>query len=121
MSPEQTRGVANIDHRADIFSLGALLRFMLPESLSGKRDGNVPRPLRAICDKAMASDPNERYQSAREMTADLARYLDGAPVSAYSESMLERAIRIYRRPRVAVILVAVYLFMRLLFILLARR
>jgi eukaryotic-like serine/threonine-protein kinase len=123
MSPEQTRSNADIDHRTDIFSLGALLRFMLVESPSGEPliDGNTPRPLRAICEKAMASDPDARYQSAREMTADLARYLDGSPVSAYSESMLERAIRIYRRHRVAVILVAVYLFMRLLFILLARR
>jgi hypothetical protein len=68
----------------------------------------------------MASDPGNRYQSAREMTSDLARYLDGAPVSAYSENLLERAGRIYRRHSVAFILVAVYLFMRLLFILLAR-
>jgi serine/threonine protein kinase len=124
MSPEQTRGVDNIDHRADIFSLGALLQFMLVGSSSEELPlptSNAPRPLRAICDKAMASDPGARYQSAREMTADLARYLDGAPVSAYSESLLERAVRIYRRHRVAVILVAVYLLMRLLFILLARR
>jgi serine/threonine protein kinase len=124
MSPEQALGNTEVDHRADIFSLGAILRFLLTRSEPGElpmASGRVHRPLHAICEKAMAADPNDRYQSAGEMTADLAHYLNGAPVSAYRESLLERTGRIYARHRTAVALVAVYLFMRLLFILLSRR
>ena len=124
MSPEQVRGDTEVDHRTDIFSLGAVLRFLVAGSTPGEvsaADGSVPRPLRAICGKAMAADPDARYQSAREMTSDIAHYLNGEPVGAYPESLLERAGRIYARHRTAVILVAAYLLMRVLFILLARR
>ena len=69
----------------------------------------------------MAADPEARYQSAGEMTADVARYLSGAPVLAYPERLLERVGRIYARHRTAIVLVAAYLLMRVLFILLARR
>jgi len=124
MSPEQSRGDVTVDERTDIFSLGAILQFLAkttgpPDSAPGEI--TVPRRLQAICEKAMAADPNARYQSAREMTADVRRYLNGEPVSVYPESLLERAGRTYARHSTAVILVAVYLLMRFLFILLARR
>jgi serine/threonine protein kinase len=121
MSPEQIRGDSLVDHRTDIFSLGAILQFMLTSAVpppKGSRE--MARPLCAICDKAMSADPGERYQSVREMAADIGSYLNGDPVSAYSESLFERAGRIYSRNRTAVVLVAVYLLMRILFILLAR-
>lgn len=123
MSPEQARGSIEVDQRTDIFSLGAILTFMLTGSAPGKSgaSGSVPRPLRAICEKAMAADPNARYQSAREMTADITHYLNGEPVSAYREGVLERSGRVFARYRTAVVLVAVYLIMRVLFILFARR
>jgi serine/threonine protein kinase len=124
MSPEQARGDIEVDHRTDIFSLGAILTFMLTGSAPGElpaASGSVARPLRAICEKAMAADPNARYQSAREMTADITHYLNGEPVSAYPEGLLERSGRVFARHRTAVVLVAVYLIMRVLFILFARR
>jgi len=77
--------------------------------------------LRAICEKAMAADPNARYQSARGMTADITHYLNGEPVSAHPESLLERSGRVFTRHRTAVVLVAVYLITRVLFILFGRR
>jgi serine/threonine protein kinase len=124
MSPEQARGDIEVDHRTDIFSLGAILTFMLTGSAPGElpaASGSVPRPLRAICEKAMAVDPNARYQSAREMTADITHYLNGEPVSAYPEGLVERSGRVFARHRTAIVLVAVYLIMRVLFILFARR
>ena len=124
MSPEQARGAAAVDHRSDIFSMGAILWYLMTGSPPGNPPGadtSVPRPLGAVSQKAMAPDPDERYQSAAEMIADVARYLEGSPVRAYSESPFERAIRIYKRHSTAIILVAVYLLMRLLFLLLARR
>jgi serine/threonine protein kinase len=123
MSPEQKRG-DEVDHRTDIFSLGALLWFLVAGSSPGEGSAGgvkVPRPLRAICDKAMATDPVARYQSAGEMTADIAHYLEDAPVNAYRENLVERGARLYARHSTAVILVAVYLLMRFLFILFARR
>ena len=124
MSPEQARGDAPTDHRTDIFSLGAILWFMLTGSAPGEQvqaASRLPRPLRAICGKAMAADPGARYPSAGEMTTDIARYLNGEPVSAYRESLLERGNRILARHRTAVILVTAYLLMRFLFILFAHR
>jgi serine/threonine protein kinase len=125
MSPEQARGSTNeVDHRTDIFSLGAILAFMLTGMASGEvpaATSAVPRPLRAICEKAMAADPNTRYQSAGEMAADTVRYLRGEPVLAHPEGLLERVGRIYARHRTAIVLVAAYLLMRILFILLAHR
>ena len=124
MSPEQARGDIELDRRTDIFSLGAILTFMLTGSAPAEvpaASGSVPRPLRAICEKAMAVDPNARYQSAREMTADITHYLNDEPVSAYPEGLVERSGRVFARHRTAVVLVAVYLIMRVLFILFARR
>jgi eukaryotic-like serine/threonine-protein kinase len=124
MSPEQARGDPKADHRTDIFSLGAILWFMLTGAASGEPlalAGSVPRSLRAICEKAMAADPKARYQSGREITTDIAHYLNDEPVSAYPENLLERASRVLARHRTAVILVGVYLLMRILFILLAHR
>ena len=125
MSPEQARGgTTELDRRTDIFSLGAILVFLLTGSVRREllsESGNVPRPVRAICEKAMAADPNARYQSAGEMISDIECYLNGAPVLAYPEGLFERASRIYARHRTAIVLVAAYLLMRVLFILLSRR
>jgi len=124
ISPEQARGAIEVDHRTDIFSLGAILTFMLTGSAPGElpaASGTMPRPLRAISEKAMAADPNARYQSARGMTADITHYLNGEPVSAYLENLLERSGRVFARHRTAVVLVGVYLIMRVLFILFVRR
>jgi hypothetical protein len=54
------------------------------------------------------------------MAADSVRYLGGEPVLAYPEGWLERASRICARHGTAIVLVAAYLLMRVLFILLAR-
>jgi eukaryotic-like serine/threonine-protein kinase len=125
MSPEQARGnPTEVDHRTDIFSLGAILAFMLTGRASGEAPtvtSGVSPPLRAICEKATAVDPNARYQSAAEMAADTVRYLGGEPVLAHPEGLLERAGRVYARHRTAIVLIAVYLLMRFLFILFARR
>jgi len=129
MSPEQARGdIDSIDERADVFSLGAILAFMLTgggtEELDRSRPSGpsqpLPRPLKAVCAKAMAPDPTTRYGSVQDLSSDVAKYLEGLPVVAYRESIFERAGRLFARHRVAVVLVSAYLLMRLLFILFSR-
>jgi serine/threonine protein kinase len=116
MAPEQERGeVERIDERTDVYALGAILSFLL------QGEEKVPRPLEAIRNRALAAEPEGRYPNVRELSADLGRYLDGLPVAAYRESLIEQASRVFRRYRVPILLVLAYLLMRALLILILGR
>jgi len=122
MAPEQERGEMNlIDQRTDIFAMGSILQSLLQEPPGSPESESYSRPLRAICAKAISPEMSARYASVQELAADVGRYLDGLPVSAYRENIFERTARLVSRNRVAVVLVLAYLFMRMLFILFSRR
>jgi beta-lactam-binding protein with PASTA domain len=59
------------------------------------RRADIPRDLDLIVMRALAKDPDDRYQSAEEMDADLERFLRGAAVSPVTE---EAATQILRLP-----------------------
>jgi serine/threonine protein kinase len=139
MAPEQARGqIGELDHRTDIYSLGAILFFLLfgqphVRGASGNprysgvegsspRSARVrpPRPVEAICLKAMAGDPSLRYTNASDLSADIGQYLDGEGVTAYKENHLERLGRWFGRHRFIVLLVAAYLLMRIILLLYSR-
>ena len=102
LSPEQARG-ETVDARSDIYSAGCLLYELLvgrppfigdsPVSVAYQHVREAPVPpsqldpvitpdIDAITLKALAKDPADRYQSAREMKADIARVLAGQQATA---------------------------------------
>jgi eukaryotic-like serine/threonine-protein kinase len=103
MAPEQERA-EQIDARADVYSLGAVLSWLC--------GADTPRPLQAVCARAMAESPGLRYSTAAALAADVVRFRAGHAVDAHRESLLERTARFGRTYRVAILLVVGYLVMR---------
>ncbi|MDF2774194.1 MAG: serine/threonine protein kinase [Geminicoccaceae bacterium] len=118
MAPEQAAGdPALVDARADVYSLGAILRDLCAAASddgSEKRgDRALPRPLQAMIHKAMAMDPNARYQDVTALARDVASFRAGEPVSAYHENVFERVRRFAVRYSTPILLVLAYLVMRI--------
>jgi eukaryotic-like serine/threonine-protein kinase len=119
MSPEQAGGKrSQVDHRTDIYSLAAtfyelltlepvfagqdrrqLLHQILHDDPRPPRQVNkaIPVELETIILKALAKSPRERYVTAREMAADLRRYLDNLPIHARRPTLLDRTRKWMRR------------------------
>jgi serine/threonine protein kinase len=123
MSPEQARATGEIDQRADVYSLGAILYMLLTgDDPAGhadpvaaiRRRRDVPRALRSICARALAPVPDGRYDTVAGLADDVARYRAGYAVAAHKENVGEAAVRLARTYRVAILLVLAYVIMRAL-------
>ena len=119
MAPEQARGrVDQVDARSDVYGVGALLYAALTGSLPfegsdahavidrvlvGERRSwvagawAIPDELKAVCDRAMALDPAQRFQSAAELATEIRAWLDGARRREQALELVERALADVRR------------------------
>ncbi len=120
MSPEQERGeVDAVDQRSDVFSLGGILQFAMtgavPASPAGEWSGRPPvhRTLRAICARACASEPGQRYATVLLLMEDVNSYLQKLPVAADPENWWRKLRRIAAKHRTALLLVLAYVVVRL--------
>ncbi len=136
MSPEQAAGrLDQLGPASDVYSLGATLYCLLTGRTAFEDrdlstvlrkvehgeypppraiDASVPAALEAICNRAMALAPAERYKSPRALAEDIEHWLADEPVSAYREPAGERVARWMRRHRqwtqsigAAIVLVAI--------------
>jgi serine/threonine protein kinase/tetratricopeptide (TPR) repeat protein len=123
MSPEQSEGdLKRVGPRSDVYSLGATLyclltgkppfegdlaqviadvqeaRFPAPRQL----DPEIDRALEAVCKKAMARMPADRYGSPRALCDDVERWMADEPVGAWREPWTRTVTRWLTRHRVGV-------------------
>ena len=100
-APEQP-----LDQRSDIYALGALLKFLLPE--------HAAPALCAIAAKATRRDPAERYLDVPALLADIERFQEGSAVEAWREPWWHRLGRFASRNAVLLWLLAAYASVRFL-------
>ena len=119
MSPEQAGGQhVLVDHRTDIYALGATLyelltlrpifdgqdqRTLLQQILNDEPKPprtltpSLPPELETIVLKAVAKVPSERYATARDFADDLNRYLRDEPIRARRPTLVQRGRKWLRR------------------------
>jgi outer membrane protein assembly factor BamB/predicted Ser/Thr protein kinase len=126
MSPEQAMAAHNkLDHRTDLYSLGAtlyelatnmpvftgdsphniIMQILETEPVPARKHvPSLPRDLDTILMKCLAKEPSRRYASARDLAEDLRAFLDNRPISARRTSIAELAVRWVKKQQRSLVL-----------------
>ena len=133
MSPEQAMAKRmKVDHRTDIYSLGATMYELLTfqPAFQGRDEketlgqiitreptpprkiaSHVPRELETICLKTLEKDAGARYATAGDLADDLRRYVQDLPIVARPVGPVGRAIKFVRRRRAFSVAVCATVFL----------
>src|SRR5262249_38800830 len=131
MSPEQALARHGlVDHRTDVYSLGATLyelltlrpavdgstkeevlhRLAFEEPVAPRKlDRSIPAELETVALKALAKAPAERYATAQELADDLRRWLTDRPILARPPGLLRRLRKWSHRHRALVVVLMAFL------------
>ncbi len=130
MAPEQIHAEMPKDERADVFALGAILYTIvcgeppftgeveecLERTLKGASRENlmaspIPKGIVDICAKALSAQPEERYQSVRDLRQDVQRYSEGYVTRAERPDYLRYCLLFLKRHHRSVIAGSVFLIL----------
>jgi serine/threonine protein kinase len=125
MAPEQAEGKKEIDCRADVYALGAILYECLvgrppfraatsfdtivqvlsedpvrPRQINPK----VPRDLEVVCLKCLSKDPRDRYPRAVDLADELRRFAAGDAIRARPPGLIRRTLVTARKRPIYAIL-----------------
>jgi len=130
MPPEQAAGeIDKIDHRSDIYSLGAILyevltlkrpvqgktaqaimskvvRGSIPSPEQRAPERNIPRELSAVAMKCLAKFRRDRYASVPDLQRDISLYLEGRSVSAAPDTFARALVKLVKRNKAASVSIA---------------
>ena len=132
MSPEQIfSDPTKIDRRADIYGLGAcmysilldrapfegpiaevLVKLISEDPVSLRMvDPSIPKDIETIVMKCLEKDPSQRYDSARALSEDLKRYLEGEPILAIPLKWKYRLSKKIKKNKLTSALLAAFLLL----------
>jgi serine/threonine protein kinase len=129
MAPEQTQAYGRKTPQTDIYALGALLYMLLSHKLPvegesanevvqntragnvvplrrRRVDRNIPKSVVAVTMKALALEPDDRYESVLALRQEITRYLSGHPTMAEHAGWVSKtSLLLQRHSRVAFLLI----------------
>ncbi len=133
MSPEQALAKHGlVDHRTDVYSLGATLYELLTLRLAvdgqdreeilwkitfeeptppRRLTRTIPPELETILLKAMEKNPDERYATAKELADDLHRFLEDRPIVAKRPNFVQRLVKWSKRHQAVMVTTCLFLLL----------